>query len=317
MKAQRAHCTYCARRLNVAALEIGARGVLVCPCDEVLGREEDIVERGDGRIVFDGGRSSKPQRDLKVKRAGRERGHVGASRDRPRESAIGGDATIQFASGDPRFAIALFVATGVMVLLLGLTWLMLGADPKRLEPLLFLVALFGIPFGLAAAAMMPRRSRLSIRGRRGALKEGGLPAFFRPAKPFEVSDVAQVNCRRITQPFAVDGGEMVRGAQSGTEVAYVVIAVQTSMSLVLGTFHDPDRALSVARAVRMSLGFEPGYSMGEAAMSHRRAHGHEGAPAGTRPRKQKGVRVRDAQHPSSADEVEHEQTLEASAKRSR
>lgn len=242
---KRGLCTFCARELAVKDLVADRRGNLVCTCDEILGREEDLCLRADGAAVFDGGRSAGAPAGFRRVVEG-ERGHRRVQASFPvRHPGLGQVALVG--------ALGLLAVTG---------WLLSISHGDLAGTGALLPAAF---LGYVALGAFFNRIELSVAERRIVIRATPFPLPLRsPKLALDGSDLEQIHCRTrsLTAPsvdLRVAGG--VGSYQAPTEVTCSVLAVGPSRSLtVLEDLPDADTALAVASALRAGLDLEPGPS---------------------------------------------------------
>ncbi len=275
---RRALCGFCARWVAPRDLETDSKGNLYCGCGEVVGREEEIVVRDDGRSVFDAGSSVPLPKGVTITRAATAAAH--GYRGAPDKRGPTGPSAIEYRSG---YAPAGWVAIG-MAAALGSIWFGVGTFVRTPDPRMHGLAalLLGVPMlvGLYLGLMtLLRRGSITIHGGRVRAKEG-LPLWpFKPAIDLEVVTIEQVNCHRVVKEVVASQAEVFTGERSGREVIYRVMVVEREGDHVIDTLRDANLALSIAHALRTALGLEPGCSDGPGGARLRRAYGFEGAVA--------------------------------------
>lgn len=281
MNKQQGTCAYCARLLDVRDLYVDRRGNLVCVCGELLGREEDRVERPDGTIVFDAGRSVErpPGVDAYVEEAGRDAGY-----------RAGPTAKESRASFPDRHSGLGQVSAGVALVLLattgGLLWHS-GGDLAAAGGVL--PALFAIYVALGAFL---NRIELSVSKAQVRVRTAPFPLPTRSSSlTVDAADLEQINCRQdsTTTPGydlrAVGGFGEVGPSE---DVSYSVLAVgRTKATTVVQGLRDANTALAIAYTLRAGLGLAPGPSDGAHARSLRAGSASLGERSSNKKKKKK------------------------------
>lgn len=288
-EARRALCGFCARSIAPRDLETDSQGNLLCGCGEVVGREEEIVVRDDGRSVFDAGSSVPLPKGVTVQRPAstEARGY----RDAPGERRPTGRTSIDYPSG---YAPAGWVAI-VMAAFMGAVWLgvstIIRSTDLRMHALVGL--LLGAPTLVAlylGLMTLLRRGSIRIDGGRLRGKEGQPLWPFKRAIDLDAATIEQVNCHRVVKEFSASRAELLTGKRSGREVVYRLMVVDNEADHVIDTLRDASLALTITHAIRSGLGLEPGCSRGPGAARLRRGYGYDGEllEGSPRPKEKRG-----------------------------